>query len=141
MEQRIGAGVGVLILRAGKVLLGKRHEDPEKARSALNGAGTWTMPGGKLRFGETFEQAAARELEEETGLKPTHLHVITVQNDMTETAHFITVGVLAEVSGEPAVMEPETITCWEWHSLDDLPTPIFFPSQRILEKFLEKRFY
>lgn len=46
----------------GKVLLGQRHSDPEKADSALHGEGTWTMPGGKLHFGESFEEGATREV-------------------------------------------------------------------------------
>lgn len=59
-KKKVGVGFGVMMLKDGKVLLGKRHEDPEKASSLLNGAGTWTMPGGKLHFGETFEEGAKR---------------------------------------------------------------------------------
>ena len=65
-EKKVGVGFGVLLLKDKKILLGKRHEDPEKADSELHGAGTWTMPGGKLEFGETFEQGARREVLEET---------------------------------------------------------------------------
>ena len=70
MEQklRVGVGFGIAVVRDGKVLLGRRHEDPAKADSEMHGEGTWTMPGGKLEFGETFEAGAARELAEETGL-------------------------------------------------------------------------
>lgn len=54
-EKRPGIGFGVMMLKEGRVLLGKRHEDPEKASSELSGEGTWTMPGGKLNFQESFE--------------------------------------------------------------------------------------
>ncbi len=47
-----------MILRHNQVLLGQRHSDPEKADSALQGEGTWTMPGGKLHYGESFEDGA-----------------------------------------------------------------------------------
>ncbi len=67
----IGVGFGVLLLKDGKMLLGKRHEDPSKASSALHGEGTWTMPGGKLHFRESFEEGAKREVLEETGIKLT----------------------------------------------------------------------
>ena len=43
-----------MLFKEGKILLGKRHEDPEKAKNLIKGVGTWSMSGGKLRFGETF---------------------------------------------------------------------------------------
>ncbi|WP_293914844.1 NUDIX domain-containing protein [Deinococcus sp.] len=52
----IGASA-VLLDEAGRVLLQRRGDD-----------GLWGLPGGGLESGETFEQAARRELNEETGL-------------------------------------------------------------------------
>jgi len=43
LHKTVGVGVGVLILKDNKILLGKRNEDPEKASSFLHGEGTWTM--------------------------------------------------------------------------------------------------
>lgn len=146
MEQnkKIGAGVGVFILKDNKVLLGKRHDDPEKADSELHGAGTWTMPGGKLHFGETFEQAAIREVEEEIGIviSPEKLELISIANDRVEDAHFITIGfLLHEFEGEPKIMEPEEITEWQWFDLNNLPEKVFFPSAEILKNYLAKKVY
>ncbi len=140
--QRVGVGVGVLFVRDGKVLLGRRHSDPAKAGSALHGQGSWTMPGGKLEFGETFEAGAAREVREETGMELVEVEVICVNNDLVSDAYFVTVGLLAEkFSGEPQVLEPDEITEWRWFDLNALPEPLFFPSGRILENYLQKRFY
>jgi len=36
-KPRVGVGFGVMILKDNKILLGKRHEDPEKASSLLKG--------------------------------------------------------------------------------------------------------
>jgi 8-oxo-dGTP diphosphatase len=141
-NKRVGVGFGVMILKNNKVLLGKRHEDPEKASSLLNGAGTWTMPGGKLHFGESFEEGAKREVLEETGIKLKNRKVICVNNDMIETAHFVTIGVLCEdFKGEPKVMEPDEITEWKWFDLDNLPSPLYFPSAKILENYKNSIFY
>lgn len=141
-NKKVGVGVGVLILKNNKILLGKRHPDPRKANSALHGEGTWTMPGGKLEFLESFEDTAMRELEEETSLKARSLKFISIANDKVEDAHFVTIGMLCEdFEGSVKIMEPDKITEWQWFSLDSLPNPMFFPSSRILENYLEKRVY
>ena len=138
----IGVGFGVMLLRDGRVLLGKRHEDPLKADSLLDGAGTWTMPGGKLHFGEEFIQGAKREVKEETGIDMHDADVICVNNDCVESAHFVTIGLLAkDFSGEAGVCEPDEITEWHWFPLDDLPSPLYFPSEKVLRNYREKRFY
>jgi len=136
-----GVGVGVMILKNGKVLLGKRHIDPEKADSELHGEGSWTMPGGKLHFGEELEEAAFREVLEETGAKidKEKLELISLTNDIVKDAHFVTVGYLSrDIDGEIKVMEPDEITEWRWFGLDNLPSPLFFPSERIIKNFLKK---
>src|SRR4030042_1561127 len=79
--QKPGVGFGIMILKGGKVLLGKRHEDPEKASSLLHGEGTWTMPGGKLHFQEGLKEAVRREVLEETEIEIKNPEVISVSND------------------------------------------------------------
>ena len=53
-------GIGIVLLRGEEVLLVKRGKPP-----ALR---AWALPGGKQELGETAEEAARRELLEETGL-------------------------------------------------------------------------
>lgn len=43
-----------------RILLGKRNKDPQR--------GYWVIPGGKIHAFESIAEAAARELQEETGL-------------------------------------------------------------------------
>jgi 8-oxo-dGTP diphosphatase len=140
-KKRVGSGFGVMVLKEGKVLLGKRHEDPNKADSELHGEGSWTMPGGKFEWGESFEAGAARELKEETGMTLKKSKVLCVNNDKNEHAHFVTVGFFAEeFTGEPHVMEPDEITEWKWFKLDELPAKVFPPSTKVLKCYLEKKF-
>ncbi len=141
---KIGNGFGVMVLKDGKLLLGKRHADPLKADSELHGEGTWTMPGGKLRFGESFEEGAKREVLEETGVEISidNLKVVSLTNDIVPDAHFVTVGLFCEnYPYEPKVMEPDEITEWKWFPLDKLPSPIFPPSQKILNNYNAGKFY
>ena len=75
-----GLGVGVLIVKENKILLGLRNPDKMKASSELQGQGTWTMPGGKVEFMETLVNAAKRELEEETNIKKKDIDLIHFMN-------------------------------------------------------------
>jgi len=140
-KQSIGVGVGVMLLRNNKVLLGKRHGDPKKAKSALHGEGTWTMPGGKVKFGEKLHDVAFRETLEETGLRldKTKLEIVCVNDDIVSDAHFVTTGFLCKsFSGKVKVKEPDQITKWQWFDLKSLPKPLFFPSKKVLQAYMSK---
>lgn len=143
-NKKIGVGFGVMILNNNKVLLGRRHVDPAKADSELHGEGTWTMPGGKLEFGESFEQGAVREVAEETGIiiEERDVTVIALNTDRVPGVHFITIGMLCTKKvGEAQVMEPDEITEWKWFDFDNLPSPLFPPSKKIVDNYITKVIY
>lgn len=141
-KKKVGIGFGVMLLKDEKILLGRRHADPDKADSELHGEGTWTMPGGKLEYGESFEEGAKREVREETGIQLNEAKVICVNNDKNEHAHFVTIGLFSDkFSGEAKVMEPDEIVEWQWFDLENLPTPIYFPSAKVIENYKRKLFY
>jgi ADP-ribose pyrophosphatase YjhB (NUDIX family) len=59
--QRPQLAVSAVIFRDGKLLLLKRANSP--------GHGLWSLPGGRVEFGESLHTALAREVDEEAGLK------------------------------------------------------------------------
>jgi len=143
-KQRPQVGVGVMIFKEGKVLLGRRHDDPNKADSDLHGEGTWTMPGGKLDFRETLIGGIYREALEETGIKVNKekLKIISVADEIVPDNHYVTIGFLCEnFEGEPKIMEPEEITEWKWYNLDILPEKVFPPSAKIIKAYLNNKIY
>ena len=63
-------------------------------------------------------------------------------NDIVSDAHFVTIGFLCqEFKGEAKVMEPDEITKWQWFDLNNLPDPIFFPSEKIVKNYLAGEIY
>jgi 8-oxo-dGTP diphosphatase len=127
-NKRPKVGVGVIVLRKSKVLLGKRL--------GAHGSQTWNFPGGHLEFGETIESCARREVLEETGLFVTNLKLGPYTNDFfeKEDKHYITLFVLAMAGkGEPRIMEPEKCEQWEWFEWNKLPNPLFLPIQNLLK--------
>ncbi|KAF9423183.1 Nudix hydrolase 15, mitochondrial [Podila epigama] len=138
-EKAVQVGVGVLIMHQGKVLVGKRI--------GSHGADTWQLAGGHLEFGETFEECALRESEEETGLKldPASAKFVTANNNiMTDIGrHYVTVFVAANVTGsaEAKIMEPLKCAGWEWISQAQLLDnkgpfrPLFSPLAKMVNDF------
>ena len=143
LPNTIGAGCGVMVFNEhNQLLLGLRNSDEKLADSELHEEGTWTMPGGNIEYGETFEEAGAREAKEETGIIVKDLEIICVQTDKNEYAHYISVGMIARsFEGTPVAMEPDEIVEWRWFDLDNLPKNIFSPSKKTIDCFLNHKFY
>jgi len=115
-------GVGVIILKDDKVLLGKRKGN--------HGGGTWSIPGGKLEFMESVEDCARREILEEVGITIKNLRKGTYTNNifLDENKHSISIYIIADYdSGEVRIMEPDKCECWEWFDWNNLPEPLFVP--------------
>ena len=98
-----------------RVLLVQRGIEPFKD--------CWAFPGGFMNMGETTEQCAIRELEEETGLQITELHQIGAYSkvDRDPRGRTITVAYLAIIDEPIAVTGLDDAAKAEWWSLSILP--------------------
>lgn len=112
-------GVGVFVVKDGKVLLGKRKN--------AHGENEYSGPGGHLEYGETAEETALREIAEECGIKVKNLKMLCVSDLLTYfPKHYVDIGFTAEwEDGEPQVLEPHKLETWDWHDLDNLPENLF----------------
>lgn len=115
-------GVGVLIFdEDDRVLLG--------LRKGKHAEGMWGLPGGHLEGGESFEQCAKREVEEETGiLLPDDILYWTTVNTVyhTEGKHYVVILMVVRCpNGQDAeIVEPKKCEEWVWASWDDMPGPL-----------------
>jgi 8-oxo-dGTP diphosphatase len=73
--------VGVVVELDGGILLGKRNHDPKM--------GCWSFPSGFVDAGEVPEDAARREVEEETGIEVTLDRLLGVYSQPGERVIFI----------------------------------------------------
>ncbi|MBO0797908.1 MAG: NUDIX domain-containing protein [Blastocatellia bacterium] len=133
IDRRPHVGMGILVMRRGRVLLGRRR--------GSHGAGYYAAPGGHLEFGESFEEAARREVREETGLEIADLRLLSVGNyvfkrDDSER-HYVDVDFVCEApSGDPQLKEPEKCHGWDWYDIEDLPQPLFIVTRRMIDSLL-----
>lgn len=129
MNNQPTIGVGVIVLRDGKVLLGKRKN--------AHGEGSWSFPGGHLEFQETIEDCAVREVKEEIGVSIKNIRRGPFTNDLFygEGKHYVTLFLIADfASGNVMTMEPEKCERWDWFEWDALPKPLFLPIQNLLKQ-------
>ena len=122
-------GVAAIIVRNNRVLLIRRKN--------VHGAGSWSTPGGHLDFGETPEQCAIRETQEEVGIEIKDVQFIAVTNDFFEASekHYITLWMVGTyVSGEPKIAADYEVAEVGWFDWESLPSPLFIPFENLVNQ-------
>jgi 8-oxo-dGTP diphosphatase len=115
--------IAIFSLREGQlqVLLVQRAQAPFQ--------GTWALPGGFVRMEESLEEAAARELQEETGLEDAYLEQLYTygEPERDPRGRVVTVAYFALIPADAVVrMEGGSdVSQAGWFSLDQLPDLAF----------------
>lgn len=123
-------GAIAVVIRNNQVLLAKRRKNPD--------SGLWGFPGGHVELGETALAAAARELQEETGIlaEPvdylTNIDVVIRNPDGSVAVHYLLAAVLCDyVSGiaQPA----DDVSDAQWFDCTDIRAGSVQMSDRVAE--------
>ena len=89
--------VGAVVFRGDEALIIRRGREPLK--------GQWSIPGGKVQYGEKLQDAVSREVREETGIEIKVLGLLDVFESLPpspEAPHYVMIDYVAEwVAGEP----------------------------------------
>lgn len=127
LERRPLVGMGVLVMRGQKVLLGKRL--------GAHGEGYYAAPGGHVEFGESLAETARREVREECGLEIQDIRLLSVGTYMWgDDQHYVDVDVVCQAPlGEPCNLEPQNCAGWAWYDLDNLPEPLFIVTEVMIK--------
>ena len=123
-----------MTIKNGRILLVRRAFDP--------GAGKWSIPGGLVEVGEKLSEAAARETEEETGIKVDILELINVFDmidldaDKKTKYHYVLVDFLSKPVGGKERASDE-VTEMKWVTFEEAKT---MDLTRTAKKALEELF-
>ncbi|KAH6922439.1 hypothetical protein HPB50_013612 [Hyalomma asiaticum] len=123
VQQRPFAQVAVFVTaksQPGRVILGKRKN--------FLGGGLYQVPCGEIEFGETWEEAACREVFESTAMHVCNLSVCSVVDTVEQSLdyHAVTVFMRGTVDDseapEPEAMQPDLCDSWHWRQWQELPS-------------------
>ncbi len=143
MDKMPGVGIGIMILDdEGKVLLILRNDDPIKADSDMHLEGTFTLPVGKVKVGETIKDAAKRKVKEEVNLNIDNIKVISIADDINSYAHSLTIGLLSDnFSGVINLGDTLEHVDYNFYDLDNLSENLCEPSKKIINNYKNNKIY
>ncbi|MDD5146432.1 MAG: NUDIX domain-containing protein [Candidatus Pacebacteria bacterium] len=123
-----GIGVATVVVRDGKILIGK---DTKKGEAVFG------VPGGHWQSGETLKECAKREVKEESGVNCDNVTLISVYDfyRADKEKSYVTIGMRADyISGNLTDLEDEGRLDWDWYSPEESLKLNLFPADKVLIK-------
>lgn len=115
LPERPQLAASAVIFREGKILLVRRAREP--------GRGRYSLPGGRVEWGETLEQAVHREVAEETCITIAIIGLAGIRQVLPASGggHFVVLSYAARWTGGDVVLNDEH-TGHEWARPDEAST-------------------
>jgi len=127
--------VDILVVRNDKVLLGFLTK-----KWNYQGKRVYGVPGRDIKFREKIVDTIKRNIKEEFGCSVTKYKIACVNANYALDNHYIGIGVVAEIDGEPKVLIPEDWERWEWFDINEFPENLFPATKNLIDCYLDNKF-
>jgi 8-oxo-dGTP diphosphatase len=127
--------VDILVVNKNKILLGLLTK-----KWMYTGKQVYGVPGRDIRFGEKIGETVKRNIKEEFGCNVKKYTIISVNANYALGNHYIGIGVLAEIDGEPKLLIPEDWEKWEWFEKNKIPNNLFPATENLINSYLKNKF-
>ena len=122
----------IICMKDSSILLAKRAYEPAK--------GAWGLPGGFMELNETLEEAAQRELKEETNLEGKVKRLLsTCSHYGTIFGDILLIGVEMEIDDYSTMKAGDDAAELQFFDLDSLPDIIFYCHNKFIDEFKSTR--
>ncbi|MBI4177584.1 MAG: NUDIX domain-containing protein [Candidatus Aenigmarchaeota archaeon] len=126
--------VDILVVRDGKILLGLLTD-----RWKYRGRPAYGVPGRDIRFGEKIGDTVKRNIREEFDCDVTNYRIICVNANYALGNHYVGIGVVAEISGEPKNLLPGDWVEWKWFPADGVPADLFPATKNLMDCYFSNK--
>lgn len=120
--------VDMIVRKGDSILLIERKNEPYG----------WALPGGFVDYGETVENAAVRELAEETGIYAENIEMLGVFSDPLRDKRGHTVSVVFQTQSDQNAKAGDDAKKAVFYKLNELPDNIVFDHLKIINSHLSK---
>ncbi len=127
--------VDILVTKDNKILLGLLTKN-----WTYKGKQVYGVPGRDIRFGEKIGETVRRNIKEEFGCNVKKYRIISVNANYALGNHYIGIGIVAEIDGNPKLLIPQDWEKWEWFDMDKIPKNLFPATKNLIKCYLNKKF-
>lgn len=122
--------VDILVTKGDRILLGLLTP-----KWCEGGTHVYGVPGRDIQFREKIGETVKRNIREEFGCNVTTYKIISVNANDALGNHYIGIGVVAEMDGEPKLFLPDDWEKWEWFTKETIPVNLFPAAKNLLDSY------